>query len=89
MTAAKGCEDMKTISDLIGTIYLTNGEEVGIQDSLLVSKRQAVRYVKRIRKKGCWVAYDDGSEEFVFPSDIQEIRLCRRANLTTVMEATT
>ncbi len=71
----------QVIPGLIGTIYLVNGDEVSMTESMLTSKRKATRAARRIKRKGCWITYETGDQEFVFPGDIKSIQLCRRATL--------
>ncbi len=72
---------MKTIPGLIGTIYLADGDEIQMADNDLLSKRKAIRRAKKIKRTGIWVSYEDGESQFIFPENIENIQVCRRANV--------
>lgn len=63
---------------ITGVVKLADGTDVEIADHYLKSKRRAVRYAKRLKKRGMWIQFEAGMfriEEFIFPDHIDEIIL--------------
>lgn len=74
----RDAKEVKSMAKITVTIELTDGSTV--TDDHLVSKRGAVRYVRRMKKRGMWICYDQrrrmaAPEEYIFPSEIESIKL--------------
>lgn len=70
-------------------VELENGMEIEMDSSELKSKKQAVKVMKRISKRGCW--YDKVSDpehvrHFVFPHEIRKISLQDRPHPAVAMD---
>ncbi len=69
------------MSRLTGTIELVDGTEIEIPTNIK-TKNAALKYVRKIKKRGLWIAREGKgralpffSQEYIFPNDIGKISL--------------
>lgn len=66
------------MNKITGTIELRDGTEIEIKAGLLKSKKAAVKYARKIKKRGLWTSPRElpfYPQDFVFPEDIERIDL--------------